>query len=106
MKMDITEKKENAVLKRTEVRFTIAHKGEATPKLTAVSEEIVKNMKSKKGAVVIEKIETRYGGGISEGYAKVYESEEAALEYESEHFLKRNGISKPEYKPAEEQPAE
>jgi len=106
MKMEIKEKRENALLKRTEVRFTIDHKGEATPKLAAVAEEIVKSMKSKKGAVVIEKIETRYGGGVSEGYAKVYVSEEAALEYESEHLLKRNGISKPEYKPAEAQPAE
>jgi small subunit ribosomal protein S24e len=50
---------------------------------------------------VIESIETKYGGGVSTGYAKVYDSEEAALEYESEHLLKRNGISKPVYKPAE-----
>lgn len=106
MKMEITEKKGNALLRRTEVRFTIDHKGEATPKLAAVAEEIVKGMKSKKGAVVIESIETKYGGGVSTGYAKVYDSEEAALEYESEHLLKRNGISKPEYKPAETQSAE
>ena len=69
MKMDIAEKKGNALFKRTEVRFTIDHKGEPTPKLAAVAEEIVKSMKSKKGAVVIESIETKYGGGVSTGYA-------------------------------------
>jgi small subunit ribosomal protein S24e len=29
---------------------------------------------------------------MSKGYAKVYESKEAALEYDREYLLKRNGI--------------
>ena len=36
MKMEINEKKENVILKRTEVRFTIDHKGESTPSKGAV----------------------------------------------------------------------
>lgn len=106
MKMEITDKKTNVLLKRTEVRFAIDHKGEATPKLAAVADELMKSTKSKKGAVVIERIESAYGGGVSSGYAKIYDSEEAALEFETEHLLKRNGISRPEYKPAEKQAAE
>ena len=46
----------------------------------------------------------RYGIGVSDGYAKVYDSKEAALEFENEHLLERNGITaeEPEPEPAEE----
>lgn len=41
---------------------------------------------------------------MSKGYAKVYESMEAALEFDREYLLKRNGIEapKPEEPAAEE----
>ena len=48
MKMEITEKKENAILKRTEVRFVIDHAGEATPTKGAVVDEIAKQTKAKR----------------------------------------------------------
>ena len=101
MKMEITEKKENKILKRTEVRFTIDHKGEATPSKGAVIEEIAKKMSAKKDQIVLNNIDSVYGNGISNGYAKVYESKEDALAIEPEYILKRNGIQKPEYKAPE-----
>lgn len=104
MKMEITEKKENAVLKRTEIRFVIDHNGEATPKKAAVVEEIAKATKAKKDCVVLKSIETVYGGGKSNGYAKVYASKEDAQAIEPEFILKRNGIQKPEYKAPEAAP--
>lgn len=97
MKMEITEKKENKILNRTEVRFTIDHKGESTPTKAAVVEEIAKMMKAKKDVVVLNSVETVYGNGQSKGYAKVYDSKESAQKIEPEYILKRNGISKPEY---------
>jgi small subunit ribosomal protein S24e len=103
MKIDITQKRENPLLKRTEVYFTVAHDGESTPGRNAVAEEIAKMMKSKRNCVVIDRIESVYGRGKSTGYAKVYASMDAALEFDREHLLKRNGIEAPKAeKPAEE----
>jgi small subunit ribosomal protein S24e len=103
VKIDITEKKENLLQERTEVRFTVDHTGEATPTRKAVIDEISKMMKAKKGTVVINNIDTQYGRGISKGYVKVYASEEAALKFEREYLLKRSGIGKAEEAPKEGQ---
>ena len=97
MKMEITEKKENPVLKRTEVRFTVDHAGESTPTKGAVVEELAKQLKAKKDYIILNSIESVYGSGRSKGYAKVYASKEDAQAVEPEYLLKRNGIQKPEY---------
>ncbi len=107
MKMEITQKKENPLVKRTEVYFTIDHNGECTPGRNAVAEEVAKQMKSKRDCVVVDCIESVFGKGMSKGYAKVYETKEAALEFDREYLLKRNGIEAAKPEPAEgEAPAE
>lgn len=95
MKMEITEKKENPLYKRTEVYFNIDHTGECTPGRNAVAEEVAKQMKAKRDCVVVAAVESVYGIGKSKGYAKVYETKEAALSLEREYLLKRNGIEAP-----------
>ncbi len=103
MKMEITWQKENPLQKRIEVYFTIDHNGESTPGRNAVAEEVAKQVKSKKDCVVVDSIESVYGRGVSKGYAKVYENKTAALEYDREYLLKRNGIEADKPKaPAEE----
>jgi small subunit ribosomal protein S24e len=92
MKVEITEKKENLLQERTEVRFTVDHTGEATPTRKAVIDEISKMMKAGKNTVVINNIDTQYGRGISKGYVKIYVSEEAARAREREYLLKRSSI--------------
>ena len=101
MKMEINEKKENVILKRTEVRFTIDHKGESTPSKGAVVDELAKKLDAKRDAIVLNNIDTVYGSGLSKGYAKVYVTKEDAQAIELEYILKRNGIQKPEYKAPE-----
>ena len=101
MKMEITEKKENKLLKRTEVRFTIDHVGESTPSKGAVVDEIAKKLNAKRDQIVLNNIDSVYGSGKSAGYVKVYDSKEDALAIEPEYILKRNGIQKPEYKAPE-----
>ena len=92
MKMEITQQKDNPLQKRVEVYFT----------------EVAKQTKSKRDCVVVDNIESVYGRGMSKGYAKVYESKEAALEFDREYLLKRNGIeaTKPEAPAEEEAPQE
>ena len=106
MKMEITEKKENVVLKRTEVRFVIDHAGEATPSKGAVVDEIAKQTKAKRDTIVLNSIESVYGSGKSKGYAKVYAIKEDAQAIEPEYILKRNGMQKPEYVAPEAAPSE
>ena len=106
MKMEITQKKDNPLQKRVEVYFKLDHAGESTPGRNAVAEEVAKQLKTKRDCVVVDTIESVYGKGMSNGYAKVYDSKEAALEFDREYLLKRNGIeaAKPENAdaPAEE----
>ncbi|HKM13453.1 MAG TPA: 30S ribosomal protein S24e [Candidatus Methanomethylophilaceae archaeon] len=104
MKIEIKKQKSNPLLKRNEVQFEVNHAGESTPNRNAVADEIAKMLKSKRDAVVIDDFKSNYGIGISKGYAKVYENKEAALEFENEHLLLRNGIEKekPEAPKAEE----
>ena len=106
MKMEITEKKENVVLKRTEVRFVIDHAGEATPSKGAVVDEIAKLTKAKRDTIVLNSIESVYGSGKSKGYAKIYATKEDAQAIEPEYILKRNGMQKPEYVAPEAAPSE
>ena len=104
MKMEIKETKKNPLYKRTEVYFVVDHTGEPTPGRNAVAEEVAKATKSKRDRVVVATVESVYGTGKSNGYAKVYDSKEAALELEREYLLKRNGIEAP--KAEAEAPAE
>lgn len=106
MKIEIKEQKKNPILKREEVRFEINHAGEETPTRNAVAEEMAKIFKAKRNSVVIDEVKGRYGIGISDGYAKIYDNKEAALEFENEHLLIRNGITKEEPESAEETPEE
>lgn len=98
MKIEVSEQKDNPLLKRKEIRFTVDHKGGATPAKGAVVEELKKAVKGK-GILVIDFMESKYGIGVTEGYAKMYESLDAAFEIEKAHIMKRNGYEKPEYVP-------
>ena len=97
MKMEITQKKANPLFKRTEINFVIDHAGAATPTKGAVVEEIAQQMKAAKDTIVLDSMDSVFGNGKTVGYVKVYESKDAALEYEPEYKLKRNGIEKPKY---------
>ncbi|MCU0861548.1 MAG: 30S ribosomal protein S24e [Methanomassiliicoccales archaeon] len=92
MKVQIESKKENPLLERTEVRFSAEHAGEPTPARDAVRTAIAGAVGSTKEKVVIDKMETEYGKGLSMGYAKVYSSEEALRKTESRSMLVRHGL--------------
>ncbi|MDR0508685.1 MAG: 30S ribosomal protein S24e [Candidatus Methanoplasma sp.] len=98
MKIEITEKKENLLQERTEVRFTVDHTGEATPTRKAIIDAIAKMTGAGSNTVVLNNVDTQYGRGISKGYVKVYKSEDAARKFEREYLLKRSGIIKEEKK--------
>jgi len=100
MKMEIKEQKENVLQGRTEVRFVVDHDRESTPGRNAVAEELAKKFSTKRELVIVDALDSQYGIGKTDGYAKVYKSVDLAKKYESGYLLKRNG-----YKDEKEQQA-
>lgn len=92
MKIEINEKKKNPLQERTEVRFTVDHIGQSTPKRKDVIAALAKELGVKKDQVVLNNMDSLFGRALSKGYAKVYDSKEAALKNEREYLLKRSGI--------------
>ena len=91
MKMEIQEEKKNVLEQRTEVCFVVDHEGECTPGRNAVAEELGKKYGVKRELVIIDTLDSMYGIGKTNGYAKIYDNVAAAKKYESGYLLKRNG---------------
>lgn len=98
MEIEIDGKRENLLLNRVEVEFTVAHVAEPTPKRDQVREELAKLLKVTKDRVVVDHMESSFGKGATAGYAKVYKSKEDALKVESDYILIRNGLAQKKVK--------
>lgn len=107
MEIEIDSKKNNPLLNRTEVHFTIQHEGEKTPNREIIRSELAEKLNAKKENIIINDIQSSSGIQKSIGYAKVYSSVKKAEEMERKHILKRNKISgKKEKKEGEKKPEE
>ena len=113
MEIEITEDRENQLLRRKEVFFRLKHgegaagkgeksakgegeksaKGEgkgATPSREETRAVLIKKLRCSPNLLVIERMRTKFGRQETIGYAKVYEREDRLREIEREHILKRN----------------
>ena len=107
MEIEIDSKKNNPLLNRTEVHFTIQHEGEKTPNREIIRSELAEKLNAKKENIIINDIQSSSGIQKSMGYAKIYPSVKKAEEMERKHILKRNKISgKKEKKEGEKKPEE
>jgi small subunit ribosomal protein S24e len=104
MELEIVGKRENALLKRTEVRFRVAHPKEQTPKRGDLRQELAKALNATRDIVVVDFVRSEFGRSRSQGYAKVYKSKEDALHTERKHILVRNGLIAAEVKEKKEAP--
>lgn len=102
MKMEIQEEKKNVLQERTEVRFVAVHEGECTPGRHAVAEELGKKYGVKRELVIIDSLNSQYGIGRTNGYAKIYVNVAAAKKYEPDYLLKRNGYKEEKAEEAQE----
>jgi small subunit ribosomal protein S24e len=93
LKLDIVSKRENKLMDRVEVRFKVDHDGQPTPARDAIRTSLASSMGVQKERVVVSDMETEYGKGATDGYAKVYDSSESAKKHEKEHLLIRNGLA-------------
>ena len=100
MEVKILSKKDNLILKRKEVNFSIEQgpKGK-TPIRLEVKKSIATELKINEELVFVEKMRTMTGTNTLVGVANAYESKEQAKHIEPEHIIKRNS---PPEKPKEE----
>ncbi|MCE7736254.1 MAG: 30S ribosomal protein S24e [Candidatus Heimdallarchaeota archaeon] len=98
MEITIDERKENPLLKREEITFTITHEGENTPSREVVASKLAAMINADKDRTILKKISTQFGVHEAVGYANLYPSKEDALEIEAKHILIRNGLIEGESK--------
>lgn len=105
MELKIETEKNNPLLHRKELHFTIASK---TPVDRAkIKDKIVALTGSNDDRVVVDKINRKYGEDKITGMAKVYSTKKALMEIENKFMVKRNKIGEKKEEPkAEEKPAE
>ena len=108
MEVQIDSKKNNPLLNRTEVYFTVKHVGEKTPNREIVRNELAEKLNAKKETIVVNSIRPGFGTNETTGYAKVYSSSQNAKELEETHILIRNKLieGKKKEKTSEKKPAE
>ena len=93
MNMQVVSKSENKLMDRTEVRFAVTHEGEPTPARDAVRTSLASALSVQKERVVVSDMQSEYGMGSSNGYAKIYGSLESAKKHERNNLLVRNGLA-------------
>ena len=91
MDIKITSVKENPLLKRREVRFSIEHgpKGK-TPGRIEVRKALAAEVKIGAELVFVQEMETRTGTTTTLGLATLYESVEQAKRVEPKYIIQRN----------------
>jgi len=104
MKVEIIEKAENPLFKRTEVKFKADHAGEPTPKRLDVRAQLAVQLGVAEELVVIEKLASTHGRQVASGIARAYNSREQLEGLEPKYLLQR-GLPK-EAKPEAEKPPE
>ena len=107
MDIEISERKQNPILSRTEVRFVVRHANEKTPTRDQIREKLAGQLNSKKGLIVVDSMASAFGKGETRGYARVYDTPEVLGNTEPTYLLKRNKLEdlKPKKKERTEAPA-
>ncbi|MFX1319034.1 MAG: hypothetical protein ACFE9D_02250 [Promethearchaeota archaeon] len=100
MKIKIEEKNDNALLQRQEITFLIDHTGTATPPRVDARAKLAAMLNCKEDQLYIIKLVGQYGQSISQGYAHLYPSKEAAETQEQTYIKKRNGAEEATQPPA------
>lgn len=90
MEIEIIDRKENNLVKRTELRIRVLHPGKATPKREEVRRKVAAIIGVKEELVVLRKIISSFGKATSYGIIHVYNSKEDVFKWEPKYVLKRN----------------
>ena len=96
MQIKIESTKNNPLLKRREVGFTIfSGPKEKTPQRLDVKRALAVEMQIGADVVFVKRMHTKTGTSITQGDANVYQTVDQAKLVEPEHIQKRNSTEKP-----------
>ncbi|MDE1833323.1 MAG: hypothetical protein KGH58_02800 [Candidatus Micrarchaeota archaeon] len=98
MELKITSERENPLLKRKEITFSISHEA-ATMSKAEILKEVSKKLSLNPENTIVIKVDQQFGAKSSTGIAHSYESRQDLERLESKHVLKRAGITIEEKKP-------
>ncbi|MCK4498126.1 30S ribosomal protein S24e, partial [Candidatus Bathyarchaeota archaeon] len=91
MKITVLSKKDNPLLKRKEVIFSVDHSKEGvTPSRLELRKKLAELLKAKMELVYVEEVKTKTGETTSIGRLNAYESPERAELIERKHIILRN----------------
>jgi len=102
LKLEIQEKKENPLIGRQEISFSVTET-KATPSRKELREAIAAQTNSKEKNIIVDVLDTRFGTTDFKGEARVYENEEQLKKIELKPIVVRN-FGKTEEKKAEAAP--
>lgn len=105
MEIKIESQKENALMGRKEITFSLRHDGETTPSRVQVRQLVAGEIGTKTENIVVDQMASEYGLGSTRGTARAYKSAEAARATERVHLLKRNQLHIEKPKKAEKKEA-
>jgi ribosomal protein S24E len=107
MKVNIISKKQNLLLKRKEVTFSVDHaQTGGTPSRGEVSKQLASLLKTKPELVYVKNLETKTGTMVAVGEANVYDLTEQANLLEPKHIIARNVVQEKPEKQEPEAPEE
>lgn len=108
MKINIISKKQNNLMKRNEIRFSVDHSERGgTPSRAEVSRHLASALSAKLELVFIKNMETKTGTMVTVGEANIYDTIEQAKVMEPKHIIARNALpEKPEKSQAQDEQTE
>ena len=92
MEIVIDSKRNNPLLNRTEIYFTVKHEGEGTPNREIIRSELAEKINVNKEKVIINTVQSSFGTQEISCYAKIYPSLNQSKDIERNHILKRNKL--------------
>jgi small subunit ribosomal protein S24e len=99
MELRITSDKENRMLNRREIGFTVSQDN-STMSRNDITKEICKKLNLDPGSTIIVRIDQGFGAKESSGIAHSYENADALKRYEPEHLLARIAKKSSKQEPA------
>jgi ribosomal protein S24E len=106
MKLEIVDRKRNALMKREEAMISIEHGGKATPNRKQILDEVSKLFKARLDTIIIDRIITQGGRPRSDVKALVYSKKDDIPAWRLSKMEQRMAKKKEEEKPPEAPPAE
>ncbi len=94
MNIEILNEIENKTLFRKEIDFRVNHTGSTTPSRSDIQAKIGAQFDADSESVVVRRLETKFGIGITEGTARIYSDIEHMKRIERDYVLKRHETKK------------